>query len=182
MNPTALARQKVINWRKLFGVFGEALVCRWLELRGFEILERNWRIGRSPEIDIVARTGAGEVVVIEVKTRSGFLHSRRENIESAIESVNARKRSRLRRQSLNYGDFANCRVRRVDLVVVAVPSSIFLRLRARLESECVRRQSDAQFPSSLKLDAELRKVIDEVAQAVALEGVQLIYFEDILRE
>lgn len=182
MNPTALARHKMINWRKLFGVFGETLVCRWLELRGWEILERNWRTGRSPEIDIVARTGAGEIVVIEVKARSGRLDSRRENVESAIESVNARKRSRLKRQSLDYSCFANCRVRRVDLVVVSIPSNILLWLRARLEAEWARRQSDSQLPNYLKLDCELRKVIDELAQAVALEGVQLIYFEDILSE
>lgn len=180
MNTTALARQKVINWRKLFGAFGESLVCCWLVRHGWEIIERNWRCGRSPEIDIVARAAGGEIVVIEVKTRSVRLESRADNIESAVESVNNRKRRRLTQQSIKYGDIAGCRVRRVDLIVVCVPPSILRQLRLQLEAECARQESESRFQNYLKLDDRLRQAIDEAAQAVALDGFQIIHFEDIL--
>lgn len=49
------------------GKKGEQLASRWLRERGFTILHRNWRHGRS-EIDIVAREG-DFLVVVEVKTR-----------------------------------------------------------------------------------------------------------------
>lgn len=180
MNPTALARQKVINWKKLFGAFGEALVCRLLEAGGWEIIERNWRSGRSPEIDIVARTNQGEIVVIEVKTRGVRSENRLDNIESAVESVNARKRRKLMQQSVKFGDVSGCRIRRVDLIVVAVPSTVFQLVRRQLEIECARQQRESQFQNYLKLDERLREILDEVAQLVVLESLQIVHFEDIL--
>lgn len=181
MTSTALAHQKVINWRKLFGAFGESLVCGWLERHGWEIIERNWRCGRSPEIDVVARAADGEIVVIEVKTRSARPHSRLDDIESAIESVNGRKRRRLMQQSMKYGELAGCRVRRVDLIVVCVPSSTLHQLRLQLEAECARQESESRFQHYLKLD-DVRQIIDEMARAVALESLHIICFEDILRQ
>jgi|AGTN01.2.fsa_nt_gi Predicted endonuclease distantly related to archaeal Holliday junction resolvase len=180
MNQTARARQKVINWRKLFGTFGEALVCRWLKVQGWEIIERNWRCGRSPEIDIVARTVEGEIVVIEVKTRSGGLHSCLDNIASAVESVNGKKRRKLMLQSIKYGEVANCRVRRVELIVVAVPPSVLARFKLQLEAECSIREGEAQFQDYLKLDGSLLQVVDEAAQDVDLARLQIIRFDDIL--
>ncbi len=182
MNTTALARQKVINWRKLFGAFGESLVCRWLVRHGWEIIARNWRCGRSPEIDVVARAPDGEIVVIEVKTRSIRPETRLDNIESAIESVNGRKRRRLMQQSIKYGDIAGCRVRRVDLIVVGAPSSALRQLRLEIEAECARQQRESLFQNYLKLDDTLRHIIDEVARAVVLESLQIICFEDILSQ
>lgn len=38
---------------KLTGAFGEEIVTRFLIQRGYEIIEKNWRI-REGEIDIVA--------------------------------------------------------------------------------------------------------------------------------
>ncbi|MGW2047841.1 YraN family protein [Streptomyces sp. NPDC001858] len=57
------------------GKYGEELAARRLAEAGMTILERNWRCGRTGEIDIVARDG-DVLVVCEVKTRSegGFQH------------------------------------------------------------------------------------------------------------
>lgn len=50
------------------GRLGEEYAARYLRTLGWVILERNWRV-RFGEIDIIARTPSGCVVVVEVKTR-----------------------------------------------------------------------------------------------------------------
>ncbi|MGW5329898.1 YraN family protein [Streptomyces sp. NPDC004014] len=61
--------------RSGLGRYGEDLAARRLTETGMTILRRNWRCGRSGEIDIVARDGS-TLVVCEVKTRraGGFQH------------------------------------------------------------------------------------------------------------
>ncbi|MEU1709483.1 YraN family protein [Streptomyces sp. NPDC005706] len=61
--------------RSGLGRYGEDLAARRLTEAGMTILRRNWRCGRSGEIDIVARDG-NTLVVCEVKTRraGGFQH------------------------------------------------------------------------------------------------------------
>lgn len=61
--------------RGALGRYGEELAARRLTDAGMTVLERNWRCGRTGEIDIVARDG-DVLVVCEVKTRrdGGFQH------------------------------------------------------------------------------------------------------------
>jgi len=68
---------------------GEQLAASYLEGRGYEIVDRNWRCPQG-EIDIVARHGS-ELVFVEVKTRStvAFGHP--------LEAITAVKLARLRR-------------------------------------------------------------------------------------
>ncbi|MFF4660104.1 YraN family protein [Streptomyces sp. NPDC001381] len=56
--------------RGALGRYGEELAARRLAEAGMTVLERNWRCGRTGEIDIVARDG-DVLVVCEVKTRRG---------------------------------------------------------------------------------------------------------------
>ena len=49
------------------GEFGEDLAVEYLEQKGFEILERNWR-HRHWEIDVICKEG-DTTVFVEVKTR-----------------------------------------------------------------------------------------------------------------
>ena len=49
------------------GADGEQLACRYLEGKGYRILERNWRSGQN-ELDIIA-TNKQFLVIVEVKTR-----------------------------------------------------------------------------------------------------------------
>jgi len=58
--------QGVINQQKL-GKLGESLAAKYLQKRGYSIIERNFRI-RYGEIDIIARDG-DTLVFVEVKTR-----------------------------------------------------------------------------------------------------------------
>ena len=55
--------------RQRRGAKGEDLAVHFLRRQGFEILERNARVGRG-EIDIVARDG-DTIVFVEVKTAGG---------------------------------------------------------------------------------------------------------------
>lgn len=67
---------------------GESLAASFLETLGYRILKRNLR-GPGGEIDILARDGP-TLVFVEVKAREG------RRFGSAIASVDARKRARLR--------------------------------------------------------------------------------------
>jgi putative endonuclease len=50
-----------------FGKAGEQMAAEWLELRGFQLVFRNWKSGRY-EVDIIA-SRAGILHLIEVKSR-----------------------------------------------------------------------------------------------------------------
>ncbi|MFF5474286.1 YraN family protein [Streptomyces achromogenes] len=78
-----------MNAREAIGKYGEDLAARRLAEAGMTILERNWRGGRSGEIDIVARDGDA-LVVCEVKTRRGGAY------EHPMAAVTPEKAARLR--------------------------------------------------------------------------------------
>ena len=63
-------RKKPKGRNKKMGARGEAAAARYLELCGYEILERNWECPAG-EADIIARD-QDTVVFVEVKTRSNF--------------------------------------------------------------------------------------------------------------
>ena len=58
-------------------------------MRGFSILERNWRLGRAGELDIIALK-KDTIHFIEVKSRKATNSS-----FSGLESVDARKRQKI---------------------------------------------------------------------------------------
>ncbi|MFJ9668564.1 YraN family protein [Streptomyces sp. NPDC101219] len=104
--------------RSALGRYGEALAARRLAEAGMTVLERNWRCGRTGEIDIVARDG-DVLVVCEVKTRraGAFQHP--------MEAVTAAKADRLRELAerwLRDHDGAPPGGVRIDLVGVVLPA------------------------------------------------------------
>lgn len=104
--------------RGALGRYGEDLAARRLAEAGMTVLERNWRCGRTGEIDIVARDG-DVLVVCEVKTRrgGGFQHP--------MAAVTPEKAERLRvlaeRWIQAHGGAPPGGVR-IDLVGVLLPS------------------------------------------------------------
>ena len=80
--------------RKALGHKGETLAVLYLEGKGYEIIERNFRCRRG-EIDIIAQK-ENELIFIEVRSRST------NNYGSAIESINYRKQQRIRTLALIY--------------------------------------------------------------------------------
>ena len=74
--------------RVAIGAAAEDAAADFLLQTGFVILDRNLRVGRT-EIDLLARVGV-VIVVVEVRTRGATSYQR------ALDSIDARKRSRLR--------------------------------------------------------------------------------------
>ena len=58
---------------KELGAKGELAAALFLERRGYEIVEQNWRCPAG-EADLIARDENGTVVFVEVKTRTGVEH------------------------------------------------------------------------------------------------------------
>jgi putative endonuclease len=103
--------------RQRTGQRAESVAAAYLQAQGARILLRNYRC-RCGELDIVARLRAGELAIVEVRTRSSSAYG------GAAASVDAGKRRRLVRAARlllqQRKDFALLRVR-FDVVVVSDP-------------------------------------------------------------
>jgi putative endonuclease len=75
-----------MSYRQLLGAQGEKFVADFLSGRGYQILDRNWRI-KSGEIDLVAQ---------DVKTRSS------EKFGHPLEAITPDKAARLQRLALGW--------------------------------------------------------------------------------
>jgi putative endonuclease len=96
------------------GRAGEERAARYLSLRGYEILDRNWR-DRQGEIDIVA-VSRDELVVVEVKTRRSAAYGH------PFEAVDERKKDRLWRLACAWiaAHPGEVRGRRIRLDVIGI--------------------------------------------------------------
>jgi putative endonuclease len=98
------------------GEEAEARACVFLESKGLEIIERNYRC-RFGEIDIVARIG-GAIVFVEVRARTSEAYG------GAAGSITAAKRKRLLAAARHYlarhGGHRECRF---DVVLMSGASS-----------------------------------------------------------
>ncbi|MEU9100258.1 YraN family protein [Streptomyces sp. NPDC048361] len=85
-----------MNARGALGKYGEDLAVRLFEAAGMTVLARNWRCGRTGEIDIVAHDatapGGPALVICEVKTRRSGAY---EHPMAAITAVKADRLKRL---------------------------------------------------------------------------------------
>lgn len=106
-----------MNATGALGRYGEDLAVRALIAVGMTVLARNWRCGRTGEIDIVARD-ADALVVCEVKTR------RTSRFEHPMAALTPVKKERLRHLAACWlersGGPPSGGVR-IDLVGVLVP-------------------------------------------------------------
>ena len=86
--------------KKASGDQGEDFAARYLERRGYTILNRQWRC-RFGELDIVVKSPEGILCFVEVKRRGSG------SIGLPREFVDGRKRERLRRTANLYMGFHN---------------------------------------------------------------------------
>jgi putative endonuclease len=84
-----------MSMRNELGRAGESLAARFLEAKGWRIVGRNVRCGRSGEIDIVAARN-GVLAFVEVKTR------RTARYGTPGEAVTRRKQLRIRAMARAY--------------------------------------------------------------------------------
>ena len=83
----------VLNTSKL-GEAGEQMACDFLQTRGHQILDRNWRSGHL-ELDIVSE-GPDGVHFVEVKARTAPVTT------SVLDQVNKVKQKRISAAALQY--------------------------------------------------------------------------------
>jgi ribonuclease HII len=79
----------------ILGKNGEELAAKYLSQNGYQILERNFRLGKLGEIDIIAKHKEF-VCFIEVKTRSGNSYG------APSEAVNQKKQHTIRKLAWTY--------------------------------------------------------------------------------
>ena len=87
---------KVLSKRLALGQRAESLAARHLEQLGYVIVTRNWRRPEG-ELDLVA-SKEGLCVFVEVRSRTGTEQGH------PLETIDARKRSRVRRAARMYMD------------------------------------------------------------------------------
>ncbi len=112
MFPVAFHHSECMKPKDALGKYGEELAARHLMVKGFVILERNWRCDLG-EIDLVARE-ASDLVVCEVKTR------RSDAFGTPVEAVSARKVRRMRTLALRWLDERNVNPRDIRFDVVGI--------------------------------------------------------------
>jgi len=92
---------------------GESLAKEYLQKKGYKIVEQNYRT-RYAEIDLVAQKG-GVLVLVEVRTKIG------EQFGSPEESLNWRKRTRLKKNALAYTSSKRwTKLYRIDAVCIVL--------------------------------------------------------------
>jgi putative endonuclease len=96
------------------GLEGEEKAARYLEDRGYEILERRFRSGPG-EVDIIVRK-EDVVVFVEVKTWDVL------GTESLEQSIDSRKRGKIRKTAslflIRHPELGGCRIR-FDLIFLS---------------------------------------------------------------
>jgi putative endonuclease len=98
--------------RRELGAYGEQLAARYLQDRGLQVLDRNWRCAHG-EVDLVARDGDC-LVFCEVKTR------RTDRFGAPVEAVTWHKAARLRRLAAAWLQEHEVRGGRVRIDVIGV--------------------------------------------------------------
>ncbi len=80
--------------KRLVGILGEKLVCKWYTDRKYKLLAVNYKI-RQGEVDIIA-SNRNTVVFVEVKTRKN------DKFSSAREAVTYSKQQRIKAAANRY--------------------------------------------------------------------------------
>lgn len=78
---------------QMIGAIGEEAVAEYLVRLGFSILDRNWRT-KGGELDLIAKSPAGKIHIIEVKTRSSYAFGH------PLEAIDQEKAHRLQKLAL----------------------------------------------------------------------------------
>lgn len=100
------------NRQLALGAKGEAIAAEYLTGLGYRIIARNWR-SREGELDLIAHDH-GDVVAIEVKTRSGLGYGH------PLASITSAKAARVRRLLLSWVRSERPRAARLRIDAIGV--------------------------------------------------------------
>ena len=101
--------------RTELGALGEQIAVDHLQRLGLRIVARNWRC-RYGELDVIADDGAGTIVFVEVKTRTGDGFG---GVEQAVTPLKVRRIRRLAGLWLSGQDDGWAQVR-IDVIGVRI--------------------------------------------------------------
>jgi putative endonuclease len=82
--------------KRVIGDNYEKVAIRYLQSKGYAILETNFHAGRFGEIDIIARDSNGLLIICECKYRKN------ENCENPLSAVDYKKQRQISRTTLFY--------------------------------------------------------------------------------
>ena len=78
------------TYKKQRGNQGEEIAAKFLETKGYSIIKRNFKFGKTGEIDIIAKLD-NTLIFVEVKMRTNYLFG------NAIEQISLKKRENWRK-------------------------------------------------------------------------------------
>jgi len=108
---------EMLRYNLGIGKLGESIAKKYLQDKGYKILEQNCR-SKYGEIDLICRTGTifkpATIVFVEVKTRIG------ERFGTPEDALNRDKRQRLTRNALAYSAYKSYQSYRIDAVCVVL--------------------------------------------------------------
>ena len=78
--------------KNIIGHFGENVACTYLQTKNYQIIERNYRLGRL-ELDIIAKKD-GQFFLFEIKTRRYYQAGTNEALISRAQIANLKKAAR----------------------------------------------------------------------------------------
>ncbi|MCD4706057.1 YraN family protein [bacterium] len=105
---------KIEEERKNLGNYGERTALNFLKKKGYEILEKNYRVGHK-EIDLIVQKSK-TTVFVEIKTRSNS------SFQKAIDALSSKQIKTLKRAIMAYSclNKINLNLTRMDLVAIDV--------------------------------------------------------------
>ena len=112
MTLRTLVAEVLVARKDEVGRHGEDCAAEYLARTGYTLVERNWRCAQG-EIDLVV-TKDGDIVFVEVKTRSGTGYGH------PFEAITVAKLARLRRLAGAWCEQSGLRARRIRIDVIGV--------------------------------------------------------------
>lgn len=152
-SPSVRERRRL--WRKTLGDIGEEIVLQYLILNDWNIVCTKFRVGRSPEVDIIANSPDGATVFIEVKTRTIWSECTSTWFEAPMQAIDAAKQKRIISASRRFRIATqNCEIARCryDVILLGLSSKLASKLadlKFSADSSLLQEEIDYQISEYL---------------------------------
>jgi len=100
-----------------FGAKGEDLACEYLQMNGYEILERNKHFSKLCEVDIIAKI-KNKIVFVEVKTR------KTDSFGAPLEAITKTKYNNIKTGVLSYLSENKVKSYQIDAIGITLEPEI----------------------------------------------------------